>query len=342
MNPKSDNFVCITTDHVEADLLWEEGQYRAAGVDYRHFQMRFAGEEDLIRAVRDAHVLVVDQAKITRSVIAGLPDCRLIIRHGDGYDNLNLEAATDAGIVCINEPGFWIREVALQAFTLGLSLVLKIPIQQSVAAAFVAGSGIGWNLAAAMPAFNPGTLTAGIIGFGKIGSAAASLFGTVMKRVLVCDPLIDPARISASGALPVSLEEILSESDLISLHVPAAPDTVGLISRERINSMKKGALLVNTARGVIVDTDALTAALASGRLAGAALDSTVPEPLPGTHPLFSMPNVIITPHMGWYSEDALRALRQQMVKDVLGARDGRIPKTVVNPAVLRSSNLRMK
>jgi|GEM_PF-88757 len=342
MKQKSNRLICVTTDHVEANLLWEEEQYRDTGVDYRHYQLRFAAAREILEVAKDAHVLVVDQAKITPEVIAGLSACQLIIRHGDGYDNLNLEAATEAGIVCVNEPGFWSKEVALQAFALGLSLLLKIPVQQSIAASYVPDSNVGWNLAAAMPHKNPGNLVAGIIGFGKIGTHAVSLFGSVMKEVLVRDSHADPSEVESRGARLVSLDELLSQSDIISLHVPAKASTTGMFNRQRIASMKRGAVLVNTSRGSIVDSDALLAALVSGHLAGAALDSTVPEPLPGNHPLFDIPNLIITPHMGWYSEDALQAMRKQIVHDVLGVRDGRIPKTVLNQAVLKQANLRLK
>jgi len=340
MKPKIKRLICVTTDHVEADLRWEEEQYRDAGVDYRHYQLRSAASGELLEAAKDAHVLVVDQARITPEVIAGLSVCQLIIRHGDGYDNLNLEAATEAGIICANEPGFWSKEVALQAFAMGLSLLLKIPVQQSIAASYVPDS--GWNLAAAMPCENPAKLVAGIIGFGKIGSLAVSLFKSVMKEVLVHDAHADPAKVVSRGGRLVSLDELLSQSDLISLHLPAKASTMDMFNRQRFASMKKGAMLVNSSRGSIVDSDALLAALASGRLGGAALDSTVPEPLPKNHPLFDIPNIIITPHMGWYSEDALRAMRRQIVHDVLGVRDRRIPKTVVNKAVLTRANLRLK
>jgi D-3-phosphoglycerate dehydrogenase len=341
MKEPETKLICVTTDYVEPDLLWEEGQFRAAGVTFRINNLRLAQTGHLISAAVDADVLIVDQARITAEVIKGLPQCKLIIRHGDGYDNLDLTAATEAGIICINEPGFWSREVAEQAFTLGLSLALKIPVQETVANSPRISVDAGWNLDEIIPCRSLGSQTFGVFGYGKIGSQVASLFRAVSRNILVCDPYVDSSKIKGNGIEPVALEELVARSDIISLHTPATTETIGKFDKNLIARMKKGAMLVNTARGAIVDTDAVTEAIISGQLGGAALDSTVPEPLPASHPLFDLPNVIITPHMGWYSEDALWAMRKQIVTDVMGVLDNRIPETVLNPEVLKRNNLRL-
>ena len=331
--------ICVTTDTVEPDMSWERNQYASTRVDYRVHQLRKAGAAEIVEASADAHILVVDQAQICADVINGLNHCRLIIRHGDGFDNLDLNAATRAGIVCINEPGHWSREAAEQAFTIALSLALKIPVQESVARRPVS-TGSGWKLQEIMPYQSLATRTVGILGFGKIGSWASRLFGSVVGRVLVCDPGKNDYIIEEGGGLPVDLDELVAQSDILSIHVPATDKTVGLFDRDLLNNMKDGAILINTARGSIVDTSALVEALESGKLSGAGLDSTNPEPLPEDSPLFRHPNVIITPHMGWYSEDALKRMRRSIVRDVLAAAEGIIPKTVVNPEVLDSPSLR--
>lgn len=335
-------FICVVTDHVEPDLEWEEGRFKSGGADYRHYQMRLGSAEQILEKASEADVLIVDQAKITAEVIRGLPRCSLIIRHGDGYDNLDLNAATEAGIICINEPGFWSREVAEQAFVLGLSLALKIPIQESVARSARTDSAVGWNLQKAMDYSRLQSLTVGILGYGKIGAMAAGLYAGVVDRVLVNDPYIESKQIESADGIPVSLDRLIVESDIISLHIPATEMTVGLVDRRFIGKMKRGSILVNTSRGAIVDTDSVLAALKSGQLGGAGLDSTDPEPLPKDHPLFDMDNVIITPHMGWYSQDALKAIRKQIAVDALGAADGKVPESVVNPEVLKSDNLRLR
>lgn len=342
MSIESKKWICAVTDHVETDLDWEAAEYEKAGVDFRHFQLRKAEVSDLVSAVRDADVLIVDQAGITAEVISGLENCKLIIRHGDGYDNLDLEAATEAGIICINQPGFWSREVAEQAFALGMSLGLKLPVQRSVAGNPRTGANAGWDLYRVMPYRSLASLTVGIVGCGKIGTIAARLFHGATSRVLACDPYIEKEKIEMALAEPATLDEVLREADIISIHTPATDETIGMFNSDTISRMKEGSILINTARGAIVDTDAVLEALDNGPLGGAALDSTVPEPLPGDHPLFSRENVIITPHMGWYSEDALWNMRKSIFNDATGARDGIVPGSVRNPEVIEKPNLRMR
>jgi len=338
-NVKNQPFVCVTTDFVESDLEWERGKYEAANIVYRTDQLKTAKAAQLVAAARDADVLVVDQAQISREVVAGLPKCRLILRHGDGYENLDIEAATEVGIVCANEPGFWSREVAEQTLALALSLALKLPVQQAVA---LKGGIQGWNYEKVMPYWTLASRTVGIIGFGKIGSLACKLFSPLVSRVLVNDSSASETAIKKAGGMFAGRDELLETSDIVSIHIPATSDTVGLFNSALIGKMKRGAILINTSRGGIVDTEALCEALLRGQLSGAGLDVTKPEPLPKGHPLYSVPNVIITPHMGWYSEEALWKLRRQIVVDVCGTRDGKLPRSVINPEVLKGDRLRLR
>jgi len=336
---KNQPFVCVTTDFVEPNLEWEQKEYEKAGINYRINQLRTAGAARLVAAAGDADVLVVDQAKISREVVTGLPRCLLILRHGEGYDNLDIKAATEAGIVCANEPGFWSREVAEQALAFALSLTLKLPIQQTIARE---GSAQGWNYEEATPYWTFSSRTVGIIGFGKTGALACELFSPLVSRVLVSDKSASRAAINEAGGVFANLSELLEVSDIISIHIPATSKTIGLFDSALIGKMKRGAILINVSRGSIVDTDALCKALLEGKLSGAGLDVTNPEPLPRGHPLLSIPNVIITPHMGWYSEEALWKLRRQMVFDVCAIRNGELPDSVINPEVLKSSRLRLR
>jgi len=336
---KSRPFVCVTTDYVEPDLEWERGKYETANIVYRINQLKGAKATELVAVARDADVLVVDQARISREVVAGLSKCRLILRHGDGYDNLDIEAATEAGILCANEPGFWSREVAEQALALALSLTLKLPVQQTVARE---GSAQGWNYERITPYWTLSSRTVGIIGFGKTGALACNLFSPLVLRILVNDPNASRSAMKKAGGIPSSLDKLLAASDIVSIHIPETSKTKGLFNSALIGKMKRGAILVNVSRGSIVDTDALYEALLQGRLSGAGLDVTNPEPLPKGHPLFSIPNVIITPHMGWYSEEALWNLRRQIVADVCAVRDGELPWSLINPEVLKSSRFRLR
>lgn len=333
---------CVVTDYVEKDLDWEREQYEAAGVAFEPLQLRGAGAGRLLEHVSDADVLVVDQARITPEVIAGLRKCTLIIRHGDGFDNLDVAAATDAGILCANKPGFWSVNVAEQTVLLALSLIRKLPAQLAVAAAPRDGENSGWDLSPAMPMRLAGSLTAGVVGYGKIGEVVASMFSVLFDRVLVSDPGVTPGeKLSGANVVGASHEELYRSADLVSLHVPANEKTTRMIDAAVLALMKPGGFLVNTARGAVVDSDALANAVQSGRLAGAALDVTSPEPLPTDHPLRACDNVMVTPHLGWYAEDALWNMRRSIVADVLGARDGTAPASVLNRELLSSPACRL-
>jgi phosphoglycerate dehydrogenase-like enzyme len=177
-------------------------------------------------------------------------------------------------------------------------------------------------------------MTLGIIGFGRIGSAVAERMRPFGLRLLVSDPYVAEEVITAAGAEPVAFAELLAESDIVTLHCPLTPETRALIDAEALARMKPSSLLVNTARGPIVDLDALTAVLAAGRLAGAALDVVYPEPTPIDAPLYQLPNVIVTPHAAYYSERSYEINRRETFVEVLTALSGRIPRFVANPGVL--------
>jgi len=332
---------CIVTDYVEPDLEWEATQYASQGVSFQALQLRTAWEAEVIARVCEADVLVVDQTPISAAIIEAMPNCKLIIRHGDGYDNLDLEAATKHGIACANKPGFWSREVAEHALGLSLALSLRLTDQQRVAANSHTLAATAWDLSRAMPQHSISGWTCGVVGFGKIGTRVTDYLRRLCSRVVVCDPYVSPDVIHAEGAESVGIDELLGVSDLVTLHVPATEETIGFMDSNRIGAMKPGAMLVNTARGSIVRTEDVVDALRSGRLGGVALDVTNPEPLPPEHPLFSLPNVIVTPHLGWYSEEALWSMRKSIVQDVLRAADGKLPSTIVNPEVLSRGNLRI-
>ena len=178
-------FTVVTSDYVVPDLNWEEAQYNEAGIEFRYYQLRQATPSELLKSVSDADVLVVDQAKITAEVIQGLTKCKLIVRHGEGFDNLDLDAATQAGIVCINQPGFFSQNVAEQTLSLALALALRIPVQQKVAALPIPGK--GWNNHQIMPYNGLKTLSVGIIGYGKTGRRTARLFKPLVKEVFIYD-----------------------------------------------------------------------------------------------------------------------------------------------------------
>ncbi|MGI9255755.1 MAG: C-terminal binding protein [Salinispira sp.] len=362
------NMKCVATDFSPVGSEWGSERLGAAGIEFCAFQLRGGSPALLLRHIADADVVIVDQAQISAEVISGLTNCALIIRNGDGYDNVDVDAASTRGIVCINKPGFWSREVAEQTLALTLSLLRNLPRQQEAARSPLINA--GWDVSLPIAQKRLSDLTAGIIGFGRIGAQAAELFSAVFARVLVYSPSLSPVPASANAtqksappasanaasadavlsnagrrlpwnSISVSLDELRAESDVVSLHLPASGSSIGMVSADFFAGMKRGACLINTARGSLVNTDALLAALRSGQLGGAALDVTSPEPLPAGHPLLGMSNVIVVPHMAWYSETSLRNMRVSIMDDVLALAQGRLPAGILNPQVLHSAQFRL-
>ncbi|MFW6228710.1 MAG: C-terminal binding protein [Alkalispirochaeta sp.] len=323
---------CRTTDYVEPDMEWEQTRYAEAGIDYRALQLRFASEEEVIANVADAHVIITDQVVISKGVIDAAPELKLVIRHGEGYDNVDLPAATARGVAVANKPAFWSEEVADHALTLILAGRSKLGIQQQIARREGLGATQNWRVADAFPIPRINGLTLGIVGFGKIGRFLADKARALGMKILVHDPFLTDLDPAVGDAVP--LDELFKRADAISLHVPATPDTEGLLDATAFRKMKATATVVNCSRGAVIVTDDLVDALRRGTIAAACLDATSPEPLPQDHPLLSLPQAIVTPHLGWYSDEALWNMRRSIVDDVLALAEGRYPESVVNPEVL--------
>jgi D-3-phosphoglycerate dehydrogenase len=184
------------------------------------------------------------------------------------------------------------------------------------------------------------TLTLGIVGLGRIGQKVASRMAGSVAEVIVSDPYIDQAAEDAVSARLVDLEELMLNADIISLHCPLTPETRGLIGRECLGLVKRTTYLVNTARGPIVDLEALAEALEQDRLAGAALDVVYPEPLPLESRLNALPNVILTPHAAYYSEESVETVRRETLQGVIDVMLGVQPRVIANPDVLNLRPLR--
>lgn len=325
---------CRTTDYVELDMEWEQKRYAEAGVDYRALQLRFASEEEVIANVSDAHMIISDQVVISKAVIDATPELRLVIRHGEGYDNVDLPAATARGVAVANKPAFWSEEVADHALTLILAGRSKLALQQRIARREGLTATQNWRIADAFPIPRIKGLTLGIVGFGKIGRFLAGKARALGMKILVHDPFLTELDPALGDTVP--LDELLENADANSLHVPATPDTEGLLDATAFRKMKATATVVNCSRGAVIVTDDLVDALQRGTIAAACLDATSPEPLPQDHPLLSLPQAIVTPHLGWYSDEALWNMRRSIVDDVLALAEGRYPGSVVNPEVISS------
>jgi len=279
--------------------------------------------DEFIAKAADCDALLNTYAgPITAEVMSRMPKCRIIARYGIGVDTIDLDAATRAGIIVTNNPTYCIDEVAEHTLGLILACARKVALYDRLVRAG------RWEVPPGKPVFRLTGKTLGLIGFGNIARQVALRAAAFGLRVLYADPFVQDA--APARARKVELVELLSETDFVSLHPPLTPETRGMIDDAALARMKRTAFLVNCARGPIVDTAALVRALDAGTIAGCALDTVDPEPLPEGHPLRSRDNVIITPHVAWYSEQALVALQAGAPGEVRRVLNGEWPVNVVN------------
>jgi D-3-phosphoglycerate dehydrogenase len=263
---------------------------------------------------------------ITAEVMGRMPRCKIIARYGIGVDTIDLAAATAAGIIVTNNPTYCIEEVAEHTMALLLACARKVPFYERLVRAG------RWEVPPGKPLFRVAGRTLGLVGFGNIARTVAVRAAAFGMRVLYYDPFVTAGQFPAPGDKR-ELAEVLRESDFVSVHPPLVPETRGMLGDEAFAQMKRTAFLINCSRGPIVDTAALVRALDAGRIAGCALDTTDPEPLPDPHALRGRENVIITPHVAWYSEQALVGLQAGAPGEVRRVLMGQWPVNVVNRAV---------
>ena len=294
-----------------------------------------ATPEAILKVAVPADALLVTYAKITADMIQQMTRCRIISRFGIGVDNVDLEAATAAGIVVTKVPDYCIDEVSDHAMALLLSLARKIPASN---AQVHAGR---WEMKAVVPIHRLKGRILGLVGFGRIPRLLAPKAKAFGLRVIVHDPLVQADVIARERVDQVDFDELLAQSDYVSIHTPLLPETRNLFNGDAFGRMKPGSYLINTARGPIVDEQALARALDAGQLAGAALDVMPQEP-PAGSPLLGRDNVIITPHTSFYSEESLLELQRKAAQEVADVLTGKPAKNPVNPAALESSKLKAK
>lgn len=285
-------------------------------------------EADLLGSVAGADYVLTQFAPLTAPVIAAMPRARLIVRYGIGVDNVDLDAARARGIPVCNVPAYCIDEVADHTLALLLDATRRI-----AANGRLVRDG-GWGLAVPLDRMKAlRDLTVGIVGFGRIGRAVADRLRGFGPRVLASDPNVSAGAFAPHGAESVPLETLLAESDAVTLHCPSTPATRRLIDRETIARMKPGAILINVARGDIVETSALVEAMRDGRIVAAGLDVADQEPLPADSPLRTLDGVLITSHIASASSKAVRTLRESAAGAIARAIRGEPPIDVVNGVV---------
>ena len=287
-------------------------------------------EEALLACCRDAHgILVRTSAPVTRNVIAGLDRCKVISRYGVGYDNVDLAAAAERGIMVANVPDYCIEEVSDQAVALLFGCARRVVSRDADVRAG------GWDIGAREPLYRIAGKVLGLVGYGKIAQAThRKLRGFNFSRTLVCDPYVDDAMVRDAGAERVELEALCAEADYMSIHAPLTDSTRHMIGVDQLARMKPAAIVVNTSRGGLIDTDALVAALEAGQIGMAGLDVYEEEPPRKDHPLFALKNVILSDHVGWYSEESQIELQTKAAINVLEALRGEVCTNLVNPDVL--------
>jgi D-3-phosphoglycerate dehydrogenase len=314
---------------VLTDYVWEslDVERKILGELAELVPMKTKLPAEFLDAASDCDALLNTYAgPITADVMAKMPKCRIIARYGIGVDTIDLDAATRAGIIVTNNPTYCIEEVAEQSMALILCAARKIAFYDRMV------RGGRWEVPPGKPIYRLAGSTLGLVGFGNIARQVAARAAAFGMKILYSDPFVKQGQFEVAGN-SVELETLLRESDFVSLHPPLTPQTRKMIGDEAFARMKPTAILVNCARGPVVDTDALVRALDSRKIAGAALDTVDPEPLPSPHPLRGRENVIITPHTAWYSEQAMAGLQAGAPGEVRRVLQGQWPLNVVNPAV---------
>jgi D-3-phosphoglycerate dehydrogenase len=309
---------------VVADKISPRGVQLLSDTGWNVFQ---PAPGDLLREIADADALIVRSAtRVTEDLLGHAPKLRIVGRAGVGVDNIEMDAATRRGVLVVNTPGSSAASVAEHALALMLSLARSIP---QLNAALHAGR---WEKSGTAGAELRGK-TLGLVGLGRIGAEVARRARALEMRVLAYDPYLTPERAAEWGVELLPLESMLAQADYVSLHTALSPATDRIVNAAFLAQMKRGARLINTARGELVDEAALAEALRSGHLAGAALDVFAVEP-PRDSPLLAMPNVIATPHVAGSTAEAQEEVGVQIaqqVRDYLA--DGVLRNAVNLPAV---------
>jgi D-3-phosphoglycerate dehydrogenase len=313
----------VVTDYTFPSLDLEAGVLEPLGCELVGTQCKTPAQA--ATAVADADCVVTQFAPIDASVVGAMRKTRAIVRYGIGVDNVDLAAARERGIPVCNVPDFCIDEVADH------TLAFILAATRNVVPNCLGVRRGEWKLAVPIEAMRSlRELTVGIVGFGRIGRAVAQRLLPFGCRLLGHDPGVPNIEVTAAGVAPRLLDALLAESDLITLHCPATAVTRGMIDAAAIARMKPGAILVNLARGAVVDSAALVEGLSRGHISAATLDVFDPEPIPPDHPLLSMPNVTLAAHVSSASPKAVRRLRETVAHIVACCVQGQPLPNVVN------------
>lgn len=313
------------------DRTWEGTDVEHSVLDPEGIEISVAqahDEDTLISLVPDMDALIYCFAPITGKILRAAEKCQIAARYGIGYDNIDREVASELGIIMTNVPDYCVDEVADHAMTFLLAYNRDL-VHQSGAL-----KTDGWG-SVPLPRHTRrlSQTTLGIVGVGRIGRALSKRAGAFGMRILGCDPYLDRGP-APENVQMVSMDQLLAEADFISIHTPLTDETRGMFGHGQFAGMKPEAVIINTARGPIVDGDALLDALNAGRIAAACLDVTPVEPPPAGYELLTLSNTIVTQHSAFLSRESLAELQRRTAREVALALSGKMPENVVNPEVL--------
>lgn len=327
-------FKVVITDYEFATLAPEEEILSKVGAELIRAQCRT--EDEVIEAAKDADALLNQYAPVSRKVIENLPNLKVVSRYGVGVNTIDIDAATEHGVIVGNVTDYCMDEVSDHAFALLISCARKVTQLNN---AVKAGN---WDYKVGVPIFRLPGRVLGLIGFGRIPQTLARKAQAFGLKVIAFDPYLPPEVAKEKGVELMELNEVCAQADFISVHSPLTDATRGMISDEQFNLMKKETFIINTARGPVIDEKAMIRALQEGKIAGAGLDVLENEPIEPDNPLLKMDNVIINPHAAWYSEESQLELKQKVAQNVADVLSGYYPTYLFNRDVKEKVKLKEK
>jgi D-3-phosphoglycerate dehydrogenase len=323
---KKSQYRVVITDCDHGSIEEEKKEFGRIGAELILAQVK--EEEDLIRACKDAEGLINQYALLTRRVFDHLPNCKVVSRYGVGVDSVDLKAATDLGIIVANVPDYCMDEVSNQTISMILTLIRKTAFfDQKVKSG-------QWDFHSGIPIYRTRGKTLGLVGCGKIGLEVAKKISNFGVKVISFDPYLQKA---PEGIELTDLDTLLKESDFISIHCPLNDSTRHLIGQREFGKMEKKPIVINTSRGPIIDENALIQALAKGQISGAGLDVLEKEPPDSKSPMLKMENVVLSPHVSFYSVESISELKRRTAENVSAILLGKWPRSVVNREVMEKT-----
>ncbi len=324
----------LITDYAWATLEPEREVLSAIGTEF--IVAETGTEIEFLKYAPDVDGILTNWAKVTTDVVKAAEKCQVIGRYGIGLDNIDVVTATSLGMVVFNVPTYCLEEVSDHAMALVLAMARKVPRLNNEV------KNRSWDRNIGPQMYRIRGQKLGIIGFGKIGQLIVPKAKGFGMEVLAYSPSLTDTVAKVYGVKNVDFEELLTESDFITIHCPLVPETSNLINADALSKMKSTAYLINTARGGVVDHNALFHALQENWIAGAGLDVLSDEPPAADFALLDLDNVIITPHAAFWSDESINDLQISAARGVLEVLTGKIPDAIVNPEVLQSTNQRFR